>query len=118
MIGELALRFAMGGVIVTAFATLGELFRPKTFAGLFGAAPSVAIVSVALASAQHGASYVAIESRWMTVGCAALVVYGATCVAMAKRRDMPVWLGATLAWGAWAAVALGGWAALHAAGLR
>lgn len=112
--GELAFRFAMGGAIVTAFAVVGELFRPKTFAGLFGAAPSVAIVSVAMAHVQHGAGYVAIESRWMTAGCAALLVYGATCIAMTKRPGLPLWLGATLAWGAWAAVALGAWAALLA----
>ena len=32
MLGELAIRFALGGAIVTAFALLGELVQPKTFA--------------------------------------------------------------------------------------
>ena len=39
---EYALRFLAGGIIVSAFAILGDLLRPKSFAGLFGGAPSVA----------------------------------------------------------------------------
>jgi hypothetical protein len=32
-------RFVAGGIIVSIFAVLGDLLRPKSFAGLFGAAP-------------------------------------------------------------------------------
>jgi hypothetical protein len=35
---ELAIRFCLGGLIVSVFSLLSDLFRPKTFAGLFGAA--------------------------------------------------------------------------------
>ena len=42
--GELLARFLIGGVIVSFFAVLGEMFRPKSFAGLFGAAPSIALL--------------------------------------------------------------------------
>jgi hypothetical protein len=37
-------RFIVGGVIVSLFAGLGGILKPKSFAGLFGAAPSVARV--------------------------------------------------------------------------
>ena len=104
---ELLVRFMLGGAIVSAFAALGELFEPKTFAGIFGAAPSVAIATLALAFAQHGADYVRLEARSMLVGSAALFVYGAVCVFAAKRRNVPVWLGAGLAWIAWFAAAFG-----------
>ena len=37
---EYLVRFLVGGVVVSAFAMLGDILRPKSFAGLFGAAPS------------------------------------------------------------------------------
>jgi hypothetical protein len=40
---EYALRFLAGGIAVSAFAALGDALRPKSFAGLFGAAPSIAL---------------------------------------------------------------------------
>ena len=33
-VGELLARFLIGGVIVSFFAGLAEMFRPKSFAGL------------------------------------------------------------------------------------
>ena len=45
---ELFLRFAIGGIVVSAFAVLGDSFKPKSFAGLFGAAPSLALATLAL----------------------------------------------------------------------
>jgi hypothetical protein len=118
MTGELALRFVLGGVIVSLFAATGEMFQPKTFAGLFGAAPAVAIATLGMAYASKGSAYVAIESRSMLLGCAALLVYGAACVAMADRRGVPVWLGAVLAWVVWGAVAFAGLAVLRLTGIE
>lgn len=37
------IRFLIGAVAVSIFAVLGDLLKPKSFAGLFGAAPSVAL---------------------------------------------------------------------------
>jgi hypothetical protein len=54
---EYVIRFLAGGVVVSAFATLGDLLRPKSFAGLFGAAPSVALTTLGIALYQHGADY-------------------------------------------------------------
>jgi hypothetical protein len=36
---EYIVRFLVGGAVVSAFAMLGDVLRPKSFAGLFGAAP-------------------------------------------------------------------------------
>jgi hypothetical protein len=112
MLGELAIRFVLGGAIVTAFAVVAEVFEPKTFAGMFGAAPSVALASLALAYAQHGGDYAATEARSMLVGALAFGLYAAACLAAVRRPRLPVWLGAAAAWAAWAAVALGGGFAL------
>jgi hypothetical protein len=37
---EMVIRFFIGGVVVSLFAIIGDNLRPKSFAGLFGAAPS------------------------------------------------------------------------------
>jgi hypothetical protein len=34
MLLELAIRFVLGGLIVSTFATTGEVLRPKSFAGI------------------------------------------------------------------------------------
>lgn len=109
---DLAVRFVLGGLVVSAFAAIGTLFKPPTFSGLFGAAPSVAIASLALADHQHGAGYVAIEARSMVLGGVALAAYSAACVVLTRRHHLPVWLGAGLAWIAWGAVALALFAAV------
>jgi hypothetical protein len=38
---EYLFRLLAGGIVVSTFAVLGDVLRPKSFAGLFGAAPSV-----------------------------------------------------------------------------
>jgi len=35
MTTDLILRFLIGGTFVSLFAILGDIFRPKSFAGLF-----------------------------------------------------------------------------------
>jgi len=116
MIAETALRFAIGGLLVSLFAVTAEMFNPKTFAGLFGAAPSVALATLAMAYAHHDASYVAIEARSMLIGATAFLAYSLVCVAVTKRGTLPVWLGASLAWGVWATVAFGTWTGLRILG--
>jgi hypothetical protein len=117
MLREVLIRFALGGAIVSAFSVTGELFKPKTFGGLFGAAPSVAIASLALALGDHGAAYARTEARSMVIGAVALLVYSAACAALAKRHDAPVWLGAGLSWAVWFGVAFTGLGLARAAGV-
>ncbi len=109
---DLVSRFALGGSMVSAFAALAETLKPKTFSGLFAAAPTVAVSSLALAFHRFGSSYVAHQARAMICGGLALVVYGCLCVWTTRRRSLPVWLGALLNWLAWFAVAGAGWACL------
>lgn len=51
---ELIIRFLVGGTFVSLFAVLGDLFRPKSFAGLFGAAPSIALATLGITIAKEG----------------------------------------------------------------
>jgi len=99
----------IGGIIVSAFAVLGNLFKPKTFAGLFGAAPSVAIATLTLTVAKDGRSYASAEARSMVVGAIALCFYS-ICVAFLLIRGRVSVLAATLSsTAAWLCVALGLW---------
>ena len=116
MIGELALRFVLGGAIVSLFSLLGDLWKPKTFSGIFGAAPSVALASLALAARQHGPHAVATLGRSMLLGAIAMCVYAGACVVVTDRTRWPVWLAGLCAWLAWFVVALGGLQAMRALG--
>jgi hypothetical protein len=53
-------RFLVGGTIVSLFACLGDLLKPKSFAGLFGAAPSVALATLGLTIVADGKAYAAL----------------------------------------------------------
>lgn len=106
---ELLYRFCIGGALVSLFSLLGDVVRPKSFAGIFGTAPSVALATLALTIAGQGAGYAALETRSMIVGAAATLIY---CWIAARW----MWLGkasvlsiALSALGAWLALALLGW---------
>ena len=68
---QILVRFLVGGAVVSAFALIGDLLKPKSFAGLFGAAPSVALATLGLTVASEGASYAATEARSMMAGAVA-----------------------------------------------
>jgi uncharacterized membrane protein (GlpM family) len=113
MLGDLALRFVIGGAVVSAFAAIAEVFEPKSFSGLFGAAPSVAIATLALTYHHDGPTATATAARWMLVATPALFIYGGCCVAACRRDHVPVSVAAIAAWLAWLAVAFGLWFPLH-----
>jgi len=111
--GELVYRFLVGGLVVCVFSAIGELFEPKRFAGIFGAAPSVAIATLGLAFMQHGGNTVATEAAWMIAGSVAMLLYAAASATLAKREHFPVWIAAGGAWIAWFAVAFTAWFVLR-----
>jgi len=36
---QILIRFLVGGAVVSVFAPIGDVLKPKSFAGLFGATP-------------------------------------------------------------------------------
>ena len=55
--------------MVSAFSMLGDILRPKSFAGLFGAAPAVALATLGDHRVhRHGADYAAQQTWAMTAG--------------------------------------------------
>jgi len=104
VIGETVVRFLLGGTIVSLFAIVGTVFRPPTFAGVFGSAPSVALATMMLTFANQGPGYVATEAQSMALGAIALVAYSAACARGVELRRMPVWADAGLCWMVWLTV--------------
>lgn len=106
---ELIIRLLIGGFVVSVFSVISDVLKPKTFAGLFGAAPSVALASLALTVLMQGTVTVATEARSMIFGAAALFIYGSVMSRVMLRfrpPALPVFLPGLLLW---LAVAVGLW---------
>ena len=110
LITQLIFRFAVGGFIVTLFAALGDALKPKSFAGLFGAAPSVALATLGLTIAAAGKPYAATEARSMIVGAIAFWAYAALCSRLMMRNRIHSKLATTSALAVWLICAIGLWA--------
>ncbi len=102
----------IGGLFVTVFACLGDVVKPKSFAGLFGAAPSVALASLILTSEVKGKSYAALEGRSMVAGAISFLLYSlAVCFVLTRWKVraltatlalLPLWFVAAFGiWNAW-----------------
>jgi hypothetical protein len=80
---------------------LGDVLRPKSFAGLFGAAPSVALATLGIAVCQHGSGYGALQSHSMMAGAIALAVYSVVVchlLVRARLRAAPATLVSFVVW--------------------
>jgi hypothetical protein len=104
---EYVIRFSAGGLLVSAFAVLGDILRPKSFAGLFGAAPSVALATVGLALWTHGGDYVALEGRSMILGALAFGVYSLAVCQLMMRANWSTVAASTMGLILWLAAAVG-----------
>jgi hypothetical protein len=104
---EYGLRFLAGGLAVSAFAALSDTLRPKSFAGLFGAAPSIALATLLITLSQKGTPFAAIEGRSMIVGAFALAAYSWTECVLLKKFLLSSRTATMAALAVWFAVALG-----------
>jgi hypothetical protein len=112
-VSDLLLRFFIGGAIVSLFALVGDLFTPKSFGGLFGAAPSVALATLGLTLLKEGRAYTALECRSMIIGAIALFFYAVLVSWLLMRRRIPALRATLFAMPLWFIVALGGWELLR-----
>jgi hypothetical protein len=87
---EILVRTVAGGVVVSLSALLGDLLKPKTFAGLFGAAPSVALATLVLTVVKEGKEYASLEARSMIVGAIAFLLYALVVSQLLLRKKWPV----------------------------
>lgn len=106
---DLLIRFLVGGAVVSLFAVLGDVLRPKSFAGLFGAAPSIALATVSLTIHNEGRAYAALEARSMVMGAVAFLLYAALASLILRRGRMSAMVTAVVLMPVWFAVSIGLW---------
>jgi uncharacterized membrane protein (GlpM family) len=106
---ELLIRFLIGGTAVSLFAMIADAIRPKSFAGIFAAAPSIALATLVLTAHRDGLSYAATEARSMIIGATAFLIYtyvSSRVMWSSGRSPAQVTLSGL---GLWLAAALVGW---------
>jgi Protein of unknown function (DUF3147) len=99
------LKGVLGGIAVVALSLVGEASRPKRFAGLFAAAPSVALASLLITVPVAGSAGTVPYARGMLIGSAGMVAYCLASLVLIDR--LHALLGSILSWLAWLAVAGG-----------
>ena len=109
---DLLFRCLVGGVIVSLFAILGDLIKPKSLGGTTAAAPAVALATMWLTLRKQGPTYTALEARSMLAGAIAYLVF-AVAVSYVQMRRKPKALVTSAAllplWGVVAAVLWAVW---------
>lgn len=103
---ELVFRFLIGGAVVSFFAVLAEIFKPQSFAGLFGAAPSIALATIGITIAHNGKAYAATEAHSMVLGAIGFFCYASAASWFLTRMKvsalvatlalLPVWFGVSI----------------------
>ena len=95
----LAIKVLAGGTFVVLFSLIAEVLKPKSFSGLFSAAPSVALASLLLTALDRGPMGDLLYAAGMIAGSVGMI---ACCVAagLATRRLGPIGASA-VAWATW-----------------
>jgi uncharacterized membrane protein (GlpM family) len=99
----------IGGFVVSLFAVIGDVLKPKSFAGLFGAAPSVALATLSLTVLKNGKDFASIESRSMIAGAFAFFVYACLCSRLMKKHNLNASLATIPGLAVWFVCAVGAW---------
>jgi uncharacterized membrane protein (GlpM family) len=99
----LVVKGLVGGALVAAFALLSEGLAPKRFAGLFSAAPAVALAGLTIVLIDKGPHEAHQNAAGMIAGGAGMVAYAAAVVPLLGRWRASVAAGLAVA--AWIAVA-------------
>lgn len=98
---EMVIRFVVGGIVVSLFSLIADVFRPKSFAGLFGAAPSIALATVGLTIHHDGPKYAALEARSMILGAIAFLTYAGIVSWLLRRYKPPAFIVTLAAMPVW-----------------
>jgi Protein of unknown function (DUF3147) len=101
----LLIRFLIGGIVVSTFSVISDLFKPKSFAGLFGAAPSVALATLGITVLADGPHYASTEARSMIIGAIAFFVYAKALSKILLRYKISTRMVAVFALPLWFCVA-------------
>ncbi len=84
---------------MVVFALLSQSLRPKRFAGLFSAAPAVAIASLSVTLLDKSAHDAHQSAVGMIAGAAGMIAYATVCIPLLRR--MSALPAGAMALGAW-----------------
>jgi uncharacterized membrane protein (GlpM family) len=101
-VAEVAAKTLLGGCLVVAFAILAQTLSPKRFAGVFAAAPSVALASLAMTDAFDGATDARRSCVGMAAGAVGFIVYA--LIAPSAMQRLGTLRGSVLSLTGWFAV--------------
>jgi uncharacterized membrane protein (GlpM family) len=88
-----------GGILVLAFALASQALSPKRFAGLFSAAPAVALAGLTIALLDKGAHAAHEQAAGMLAGSAGMIAYAFAVIPLLRRLSAArAALGALGAW--------------------
>jgi uncharacterized membrane protein (GlpM family) len=98
----LAFKCLAGGIMVCLFSLVAEVVKPKKFAGIFAAAPAVALASLLVIAYTKGLEAVSASATGMLYGALGMLLYCAAASFLVRRfralpgslAAMPVWFGA------------------------
>ncbi|HET9657137.1 MAG TPA: DUF3147 family protein [Kineosporiaceae bacterium] len=82
---QLLAKALFGGVLVVAFAALAETLSPKRFAGVFAAAPSVALAGLSVTVLAKGPVQARLHCTGMVAGAVAFLAYALLSPAVMRR---------------------------------
>jgi hypothetical protein len=108
-VAQLLIRFIVGGAVVSFFAAFGDAVKPKSFAGLFAAAPSVAMATLGLAIVADGKLFAAVEARSMISGAVAPFLYATVAMRLMRKYKMGAASASISALTIWTICAMGAW---------
>lgn len=104
------IRFLVGGAMVCVFAAAGDVLRPKNFAGIFSAAPSVSLATLTLTVLAQGKTFASMEARSMIAGALALAAYALLCTRLMGKYRVHAFRATVSGLAVWLACAMGLWA--------
>ena len=107
---ERFLRCLIGGVVVSFFAIMGDVIKPKSLAGTTAAAPAVALATLVLTLHAKGVAYTALECRSMLAGAVAYLFFAVIVSYLQMRRKPKALVGAAAVLPLWGVVAAAVWA--------
>lgn len=99
----LGLRMLFGGLVVAGLAVFGETVKPKQFAGVFAAAPAVALASLLVGALAKGPEAARPATLGMMAGSVAFVAFALVAVPAIGRLGALAGSVATI--GVWMVVA-------------
>jgi hypothetical protein len=106
-VAVLAIKMVNGGLFVVAFSLVAEALEPKRFAGLFSAAPSIALANLVVVLVVRGRADGLANLSGMIVGAIAMAVVCLAGIWLVPRLGSVK--SSVVMCSGWAVVAFAGW---------